>query len=206
MAKVPSSMVTALDVLETSTGDFILAGDPHWIKLDSQGNILWQYTFGGSSYHTGPILRLVEESNGNIVVEALGSRTVFNADGELQSFTEYAMQWDSQTYPGNVRDRSGETLWVGGGEGRQYWVGKADLNNGWLKVFSSPEYDIERMIFIQTTADGGALVGVSGFEDLDPPAYFSYILISRFSGDGSVRWQNVYDSYSVDVSRRFSRL
>ena len=58
--------VTALDVLETSTGDFILAGDPHWIKLDSQGNILWQYEFGGSSYRTGPILRLVEE-----VVETL---------------------------------------------------------------------------------------------------------------------------------------
>jgi hypothetical protein len=189
--------VAALDVLETSTGDFILAGDPHWIKLDSQGNILWQYEFGGSSYRTGPILRLVEESSGNIVVEALGSRTVFNADGELQSFTGYAMQWDSQTYPDNVRDRSGETLWAGGAEGFRYWVGKADLNNGWLKVFWSPEYPIEPMLFIQTTADGGALAGVSGSEYVDEYLYFSHILISRFSGDGSVRWQKAHVSNSV---------
>jgi hypothetical protein len=29
--------VRALDVFETSAGDFILAGDLHWIKFDSQG-------------------------------------------------------------------------------------------------------------------------------------------------------------------------
>ena len=199
--------VRALDVLETSTGDFILAGDLHWIKLDSQGNILWQHTFGGFSYHIPPIIRLVEESNGNIVVEAVGSRTVFNAAGELQSFTEYSMQWDSQTYPANVRDRSGETLWAGGEKTfREYWVGKADLNNGWLKVFSSPEYDIESLIFIQTTADGGALVGVSLSEYPDPHLYFSYVLISRFSGDGSVRWQKVYDSNSIASHEDFRAL
>jgi hypothetical protein len=189
--------LTALDVLETSAGDFILAGDLHWIKLDSQGNLLWQYTFGRPSYHTGPILRLVEERNGNIVVEAIGSRAVFNADAELQSFTDYAMHWDSQTYAGNVRDRSGETLWAGGGGGEsmlhQFWVGKADLNSGWLKVFSfspAPHYahQIGRMLFIQTIADGGALVGV--------PVYAGEgafdLIISRYSRDGSVRWQKTY--------------
>ena len=190
--------VRALDVLETSAGDFILAGDLHWIKLDSHGNILWQYTFGGFSYHTPPILRLVEESNGNIVVEAVGSRTVFNAEGELQSFTEYAMNWDSQTYPANIRDRSGETLWAGGEKNSlRYWVGKADLNDGWLKGLSSSEYDIGPMLFIQTTADGGVIVGVPGYENVDPIGYFSYVLISLFSGDGSVRWQKIYHSDSV---------
>jgi hypothetical protein len=197
--------VTALDALETSTGDFILAGDGHWIKLDSQGDLLWQYTFERPSYHTGPILRLVEESNGNIVVEAAGSQTVFNADGELQSFTEYAMQWDSQTYPDNVRDRSGETLWAGGEEGSfQYWVGKADLNNGWLKVFLSPDdYDIGPLLFIQTTADGGAIVGVPLYDYPDPHLWFSYVLISRLSGDGSVRWQKVYDSHRAASHENF---
>ena len=128
-------LVRALDVLETSVGDFILAADIDWIKFDAQGNLLWQYTFGTSDYHQGPILRLVEEHNGNIVVEALGSRVVFSADVELQSFTYYSMNWDRQTFPGNVRDRSGETLWAGEGGDNQYWVGKADRNNGWLNVF-----------------------------------------------------------------------
>jgi hypothetical protein len=204
--------VGGLDVLETSTGDFILAGNRHWIKLDSQGDILWQYTFGGPSYHTGPILRFVEERNGNIVVEALFSRAVFNAEAELQSFTEYAMQWDSQRYPGNVRDRSGETLWAGG----EYWVGKADLNNGWLKVipfpdtdigtFPVPAYDIKPLIFIQNIADGGALVGVPVYEYPDPRLNllkFSYVLISRLSGDGSVRWQKVYDTDDVEEYEDF---
>lgn len=80
--------VRALQVLETSAGDFILAGELHWIKFDSQGDLLWQHTFAGPFYHTGLSFRFVEESNGNIVAEAPTSRTVFNADGELQSFTE----------------------------------------------------------------------------------------------------------------------
>lgn len=188
--------VTALDVLETSAGDFILAGDLHWIKLDSQGNLLWQYTFERPSYHTGPILRLVEEKNGNIVVEALGSHAVFNADAELQSLTEYAMNLDSQTYPGNIRDRSGETLWAAGGvkSTRQFWVGKADLNNGWLKVFSFPENPIGPL-FIQSTADGGALAG--GYVYVFDSA--SELLFSRFSRDGSVRWQTVYVGPMSDI-------
>jgi LysM repeat protein len=183
--------VTALDVLETSAGDFILAGDLHWIKLDSQGNLLWQYKFELPSYHTGSIIRLVEESDGNIVVEAVGSRAVFTADGELQSFTEYTMQWDSRTYPESVRDRSEETLWAGGIE--PMWVGKADLNNGWLKVFSFPEYPIWDTLFIQTTADGGALVGNPIYSYVVDATFD--LVISRFSGDGSVRWQKVYHAY-----------
>ena len=179
--------VIVLDVLETRSGDFILAGDLHWIKLDSQGNLLWQYTFEEPSYHSRPILRLVEESNGNIVAEALGSRTVFSADGELQSITEYAINWDSQTYAGRIRARSGEALWVGDNGANQYWVGKADRNSGWLKVFSVSEKPIGGPLLIQTTADGGALMNVSiygeGGYDL---------LISRFSRDGSVRWQQIY--------------
>jgi hypothetical protein len=99
--------VGVLEILETSRGDFILAGDRHWIKLDSQGNLLWQHPVEGLSYHTGPILRMVEESNGNIVVEAAGSQAVLNADGELQSFTEYEIS-ASKLSPEEVRDRLDE--------------------------------------------------------------------------------------------------
>jgi hypothetical protein len=153
--------VTALDILETSAGDFILAGDLHWIKLDSQGNLLWQHPVEGASYHTGPIIRLVEESNGDIVVESAGSQAVFNADGELQSFTES----DSQTSPGNVIDRLDENQ-------------RSD------------------MFFVQTTADGGALLGNRVVKDSGLVANIdSYFLISRLSGDGSVRWQKVYGGY-----------
>jgi hypothetical protein len=191
--------VTALDVLETSAGDFILAGDFHWIKLDSQGNLLWQYLFDRPSYHTGPILRLAEEGNGNIVVEAIGSRAVFNANAEPQSFTDYALYWDSQTYPGNIRDRSGESLWpAGGGESmsHKYWVGNANRINGRMKVFSAyPNQPIGPPLFIQSTTDRGALVGVlvyayEGVYDL---------IISRFSRFGSVRWQKVFSGGASEL-------
>ena len=189
--------VRVWDVLETSAGDLVLAGHDRLIKLDAQGNLLWTYTLEQSeeqsaSYYSGLLLRLVEESNGNIVVEAQSSRTVFNADGELQSITGYAVPWKSLTYPENDRDHSGETLWAGGGgEGFQYWVGKADRNNGWLNVFSFPENPTGRMLFIQTTADGGALMGVPVYAE---GGTFD-LIISRFSGDGSVRWQKVYGAY-----------
>jgi len=183
--------VGALDVLETSSGDFILAGDRHLTKLDSQGNVLWGYTFGEPSYHTGPILRLVEERDGNIVVEALGSRTVFRADGELRSIAEYIMNWDSQTYSGGIRDRAGDTVWAGEAGAYHYWVGKANRNNGWLSVFSVPLKPIGGPPSIQPLADGGAIVsafiyGEGGYD----------MLVARVSRDGSVRWQQFYRSGS----------
>ncbi len=150
--------VRALNVLETSAGDFILGGDLHWIKLDSQGNLLWQHTFEGHSYHIGLSFRLVEESNGNIVAEAPTSRTVFNADGELQSFTE-------TTDPGGVIDRLDANQFID-------------------------------MVFARTTADGGALVGNRVIEDVgDVASMLSHVVISRFSGDGSVRWQKDFGGY-----------
>ena len=153
--------VRALDILETSTEDFILAGDRDWIKLDSQGDLLWQHEFGEPSYHIGPITRLVEEGNGNIVVEAVDSRAVFNADGELQSFNES----DAQPSPENVIDRLDENQ-------------KSD------------------MFFFRTTADGGALLGNRVVEDVgDVASMLSSFLISRFSEDGSVRWQKSHGGY-----------
>lgn len=159
--------VTALDVLETSAGDFILAGDLHWIKFDSQGNLLWQHTFGESPYHTGPIIRLVEESNGNVVVKAIGSRSVFNTDGELQSFTEDATHSDSQMTPQEARER-----------------------------FQLDENLFDYVFFVQKTADGGALVGNAFYEDYGLVAiWLSHIFISRFSEDGSMRWQRGSGGY-----------
>ena len=179
--------VTVLDTLETNTGDFILAADRHWIRLNSQGDLLWGYTFEEPSYHTGPILHLAEQSNGDIVVEATGSRSVFSAEGALRSFDEYAMSWDLQTYPGRIEARAGQTLWMGGAASYQYWVGKADRVNGWLNVFSSPERGFGSAPLIHTIADGGALVsipiyGEGGYD----------LLLSRISWDGSVHWQQIY--------------
>jgi len=179
--------VEVLDVLETSSGDFILAGDLHWIKLDPQGNFLWQYTFGEPSYHNGSILSLAEESNGNIVVEALGSRTIFSAEGELRSITEYAMDWDSESDPVRIQARSGETLWTGENGDNYYVVGKANRNNGWLKVFSVPEKPIGGPLLIQSLADGGALLSVPIYGEGGYDLW-----IARISRDGSVRWQQMY--------------
>ena len=89
-----------LEVLETGSGDILLAGTMHWMRFDSQGNLLWSRPVDGDSYPRGIILRLVEESDGTIVVEALGSQAVFNSEGELQSFSE-----PPRTDTGNVVDR-----------------------------------------------------------------------------------------------------
>ena len=156
--------VKVLGVLETSSGDIILAGDLHWIKYDSQGNLLWQHTFEGPSYHTGPIIRLVEESNGNIVVEAAGSQAVFNADGELQSFSEHETP-DSTMSPEEVRDRLDEN-----------------------------QFDL--VFFVQTTADGGALVGNYIYSNSgDVANIVTDIVFSRLAEDGSIRWQTGYGGY-----------
>ena len=102
-------VIGTMEILETSRGDILLAGNLHWIKFDSRGTLLWNRPVEGASYPGGPILRLVEESNGDIVVEAAGSQTVFNAEGELQSFSEHETP-ESQTDPGNLIDRLDENL------------------------------------------------------------------------------------------------
>jgi len=105
-----------------------------------------------------------ETARRSFVVEAAGSRTVFNADGELQSFTEYVTS-DSQTDPGTVIDRLDENQFI-------------DL------------------VFVQMTANGGAIVGINVTEDVgDVANMLSHLLISRFSEDGSVRWQRGYGGH-----------
>jgi hypothetical protein len=158
--------VRALEVLETSTGEIILAGDMHWIKFDSQGILLWQHTFDQPPYHIGPILRLVEESDGNIVVEAAGSRTVFSADGEQQSLTE-SVTSDSQMSPQEAIDR-----------------------------FDLDENQFDYVGFVQTTADGGAIVGTYIYRDVGLVADLEFqVVIFRFSGDGAMLWQRAYGGY-----------
>ena len=71
-----------------------------------------------------------------------------------------------------------------------FWVGKANLNNGWLKVFWWANNSFGPMLFIQTTSDGGAIVGKSIRSYLTDGGFD--LLISRLSGDGAVRWQKVY--------------
>ncbi|HEX5836853.1 MAG TPA: hypothetical protein VFY26_03415 [Anaerolineales bacterium] len=93
-----------LEVLETSRGDILLAGAMHWMRFDTRGNLLWNHPVEGASYPTGRVLRLVEEGNGNIVVEGPVSQAVFNAQGELQSFSEREIP-DSRMSPEELRDR-----------------------------------------------------------------------------------------------------
>jgi hypothetical protein len=51
------------------------------------------------------------------------------------------------------------------------------------------------MLFIQTIADGGALVGVPEYAE---GGAFD-LIISRFSADGSVRWQKIYEGGVSDL-------
>ena len=153
------------DVFETSTGDFILAADLHWIKLDSLGNLLWEHTLEGPSYLTGPILRFVEESNGDIVVEAVGSRTVFNADGEIQSSTADVAPSDSYMSPDEVRDLLEE--------------------NQFEYVF----------FIHTTADGGALVGTIVYEDYGDVASILSHVEFSRFSEDGSLRWRRGHGGY-----------
>jgi hypothetical protein len=62
--------------------------------------------------------------------------------------------------------------------------------------FRLDENQFDYVFFVQTTADGGALVGNIVYEDFgDVANWVSSAEITRISGDGSVRWQRRCCSY-----------
>jgi hypothetical protein len=63
-------------------------------------------------------------------------------------------------------------------------------------IDSLDESQLEELVFVETTADGGAIVGNRIIEDYGIVAdMVSYVLFSRFSADGSLRWQRGYGGY-----------
>ena len=181
----------------------------NWVlKLDEDGDIQWQKTYGGTSYETAVSIQQTADG-GYIVAGYTYSFGAGSADLWIVKLAASgAVQWQ-KTYGGTNDDRgycikqtidggyvvAGSTASFGGTWGERFWVLKLDEDGDiqWQKTYGSIS-DIARSI--QQTSDGGYIVaGVtwsSGAGGAD-------LWVLRLDTNGEIQWQKTYGGSSGDA-------
>jgi uncharacterized delta-60 repeat protein len=206
---------TGSSIQQTTDGGYIVAGntqsfgagvDDFWIlKLNSDGTIAWQKTYGGTN--TDWARSIQQTSDGGYIVA--GETWSFGA-GEwdywvLKLNSDGTVAWQ-KTYGGSSSDYAnsiqqtsdegyivaGETWSFGAGE-YDYWVLKlnSDGTVAWQKTYGGSSSDYANSI--QQTSDGGYIV--AGWTWSFGAANF---WVLKLNSDGTVAWQKTYGGSSSD--------
>jgi hypothetical protein len=212
---------SASSIQQTSDGGYIVAGDTRsfgagdldiWVlKLDQNGNIQWQKTYGGpmDDYNSSPSIQ--QTSDGGYIVA--GDTKSFGAGRwdiwVLKLDQNGNIQWQ-KTYGGRSDDSAssiqqtsdggyivaGDTRSFGAGES-EIWVLKLDQNGNiqWQKTYGGRSDDFAP--FIQQTSDGGYIVAGDtmsfGAGDLD-------IWVLKLDQNGNIQWQKTYGGRNGDFA------
>jgi len=215
---------TARAVAIAPNGDIIVAGytesfgagygDVWVLRLDSEGNVKWQKTYGGSDKDWAAAVAVAD--NGDVIVaggtESFGAG---KADVWVLRLDENGnVKWQ-KTYGGKGYDvarsvaiaENGDIIVVGGTE--SFGAGKADVwvlrldENGnvkWQKTYGGSSYDWGHAVAI--TDNGDVIVAGS----TDSFGTHEDVLVLRLDTNGNVKWQKTYggssddDAYSVAIA------
>ena len=209
----------ANSIQQTSDGGYIVAGytasfgaggqDIWVLKLNSDGSVAWQKTYGGSNYDYANSIQ--QTSDGGYIVA--GSTGSFGAGGYntwvLKLNSNGSVAWQ-KTYGGSTTDGAnsiqqtsdGGYIVAGqtgsfGAESYDFWLLRLNSNGSvaWQKTYGGSNYDVANSI--QQTSDGGYIVAgytySFGAEGQD-------IWVLKLNSDGSVAWQKTYGGSNYDVA------
>lgn len=199
-------------VQETADGGYIIAGgtdsfgqdaDVYLIKTDSEGNMLWNKTYGGSNSDVGTSVQITSDG-GYIIVGSTKSDT--DADVYMIKTDQKGNMLWNKTYGGFDEDR-GRSVRVTGDGGfiivgytRSFGSGKSDVyliktdsegNMLWSKTFGGSKADWGNSI--QITNDGGYIIAgdhVSLGEG--EGAGGSDVYLIKTDSDGRLQWKKTY--------------
>jgi len=208
----------ASSIQQTTDGGYIVAGytdslgagsrDVYVLKLNSDGSLAWQKTFGGSDYDYA--WSVTQTTDGGYIVA--GSTASFGAGWEdayvLKLNPDGSLAWQ-KTFGGNGYDFADSVTQTadGGyivagltnsfGDGYEHaYIFKlnSDGNLVWQKTFGETNGDIAYSI--QQTTDGGYIVAgvTSSFGD----NYNSDVYILKLNSDGSLEWQKTFGGNGED--------
>ncbi len=201
-------------IQQTSDGGYIVAGETNsfgagswdvWIiKLDSDGAVEWQYTYGGTNSESANFIQ--QTSDGGYIVAAYTySFGAGNDDAWIFKLDSIGtVEWQ-HTYGGADYDSSrsiqqtsdggyiaaGFTESFGAGD-CDLWVLKLDPTGAvdWQYMYGDAYEDFANSI--QQTSDGGYIVaGETDPFNVDPNQE-SDILVLKLDSTGNVEWQYVY--------------
>lgn len=209
----------AVSILETRDGGYIAAGETksfgagNWdvwvLKLDKDGAILWQKSYGGEELDMSSAEPVHQTSDGGYVLT--GRTKSFGAGGSdawaVKLDKDGAILWQ-KTYGGSADEYArsiketpdggyivaGYTESFGAGA-MDIWVLKLDRkgNLQWEKTYGGPEPDVTYSI--QKTLDGGyVLAGET--ESFGAGNGDAWVL--KLTGDGTIQWQKTYGGKAWD--------
>ncbi len=201
----------ANSIQQTSDGGFIVAGytdsfgagdaDIWVLKLDGNGNIQWQKTYGGSGWDSASSIQ--QTSDGGFIVA--GYTNSFGAGYDdiwvLKLDESGNVQWQ-KTYGGSgwdsassIQQTSDGGFIVAGWTNRDIWVLKLDGNGNiqWQKTYGGSYGDYANSI--QQTSDGGFILAGYTYSF---GAGGSDIWVLKLDESGNVQWQKTYGGSSDD--------
>lgn len=194
-------------IVAGTTYSFGAGGSDAWLlKLDGDGESIWQKAYGGGSYDYATAIEVVSwgyivagntfsfgDGDSNIWVMALVS------DGEIA--------WE-KTYGGDGFDSAfsirqtddwgyliaGETFSFGQGE-NDLWLLKLDFQGEivWQKTYGASGFDWP--FRLQLTEDGGCIIAGNTFSS---GAGEDDIWVMKFDGQGQISWQKTYGGTGFD--------
>jgi len=210
----------ATSIQQTTDGGYIVAGytdsfgaggsDAYVLKLNSDGSLAWQKTFGESGHDRAYSIQQTTD-DGYIVA---GYTDTFGADNHdiyvLKLNSDGSLAWE-KTFGGNHYDGAysiqqttdggyivaGGYITSFGAVDRDIYILKlnSDGSLAWEKTFGGNNYD--EAYSIQQTTDGGYIVaGCTG--SFGAGNYDVYVL--KLNSDGSLAWQKTFGGVSEDYA------
>ncbi|NJE31491.1 hypothetical protein E3E38_10600, partial [Thermococcus sp. 18S1] len=199
------------DIIVVGYTDSFGVGDRNvWVlRLDENGNIKWQKTYGGSAKDLANAVAITE--NGDIIIA--GWTTSFGAGDHdfwvLRLDTNGNIKWQ-KTYGGSANDKAwtvavaenGDVIVVGStwsfGAGRDdVWVLRLDENGNikWQKTYGESSSDGADTVAI---TENGDIIVAGWTASFGAGGYDVWIL--RLDENGNVKWQKAYGGHRWDVA------
>ncbi len=194
----------ARSVYPTLDGGFVMAGTTQsfgagrndlWVlKLDSNGNVAWQKTYGGTGDEAGIDVKPTADGGYIAIGNGLSPWILkLDAVGSIawQQYFDFLSPGTRRVFSVQQAADGGYML-VGGGFPRPQngfgWLAKLDAsgNVAWLRLYRTAIYT--RANHLQPTADGGyIMVGESGGE------LCAQGWVTKLDASGNALWTRVYD-------------
>ena len=214
----PASAVMLSDgsfVILGTTGSFTdsPSRDVYLLKMDSEGDILWTHSFGGSQTDEGTDIK--ETPEGDFIITAF---TQSFGEGEtdgwlLKTDSQGNLLWD-QTFGGvGIEILAGVDVALDGGYiltggTRSFagemeddiWLIKTDSNGNeiWSQTFGVAN-GIDSGADVATAADGYVAVGISDNDPSNPPALSGEGLFMKVDLNGNLLWdQSIAGNFRVE--------
>jgi len=205
----------AASIRQTPDGDYLVAGHTYsfgngyydvWVlKLDSNGNILWQKTYGSSTTETTRAMELTSEG-GCVVAAVLGDPVILgddadiwliklDKDGNIEWQKKYNQsRWDSVTSIQQTPDNGYIVL----GRSRinddyDTWILKLDKNGviQWQNLYRGSNDEFGNCL-IKTANGEYAIGGLVQYVDYQTHKIWANILMLKLDSDGNIIWQKQY--------------